>query len=315
MSLNEPVARPLSAFAPHLALIAVQIIFGTWPVIGKFALRALPSTGLVALRVCGAALAFGLLLRATGRVPTVTRRSDYARLALYSLLGVVLNQFLFVKGLALSTVINATILGAAIPVFTLVISITLRHEKLSLRKIVGITLAAVGVIYIVNPLQANFSSETVLGNSLLTMNAAAYGAYIALSKDTIKRYGAMTVIAWMFAFGALATMPIGGYYLVQTDIARVGYEVWLAVLYIILIPTVAAYYLNARALARVAPSTVAAYIYLQPLIAFVLAPLLLGEELSSRAWIASLMIFSGVVVATWRKAERPGVDTVPAQTI
>src|SRR5947199_6544054 len=32
---------------PHLALVAVQIIFGTWPVVGKIALRALPSTGLV----------------------------------------------------------------------------------------------------------------------------------------------------------------------------------------------------------------------------------------------------------------------------
>ena len=51
-----------------------------------------------------------------------------------------------------------------------------------------------------------------------------------------------------------------------------------------------AYYLNAWALARVPPSTVAVYVYLQPLIAFALAPLLLDETLSWRAVIASGLI-------------------------
>ena len=87
---------------PHLALIAVQLMFGTWPIIGKIALRALPPAGLVALRVAGAATAFLILQRLTGRV-SVPRRGDLARFALYSLLGVVLNQLLFVKGLGTST--------------------------------------------------------------------------------------------------------------------------------------------------------------------------------------------------------------------
>src|SRR5215213_1150842 len=91
---------------PHLALVAVQLLFGSWPIVAKIALRALPSTGLVAFRVSGAALAFVVLQRVLGQSQTI-RRKDYARLALYSLLGVVLNQLLFVKGLSLtSSVIN-----------------------------------------------------------------------------------------------------------------------------------------------------------------------------------------------------------------
>jgi hypothetical protein len=38
-----------------------------------------------------------------------------------SMLGVVLNQFLFVKGLSLTTVINASLLGTTIPAFTLIV--------------------------------------------------------------------------------------------------------------------------------------------------------------------------------------------------
>ena len=101
-------------------------------------------------------------------------------------------------------------------------------------------------------------------------------------------------------------MPFGGYYLAQVPLARLDLAVWLAIAYIILVPTVGAYYLNAWALARVAPSTVAAYIYLQPLIAFAVAPLVLGaEEFGGvRTLLAALLIFAGVALVTRAPASR-----------
>ena len=275
----------------------MQIFFGTWPIVGKIALRTLPSTGLVAFRVAGATLAFLILRRLTTR-PRITRRSDYARLALYSLLGVVLNQFLYVKGLALSTVINATILSTTIPIAALLVSVMSGRERPAPRVFVGMLIAACGVVYLVNPTHADFSRATMIGNLLLILITLAYGAYIAISQDVIKRYGALTVITWVFLFGCIATLPIGGYYLMQTPLTHFSARLWFAIAYIILVPTVGAYYLNAWALGRVAPSTVAIYIYLQPLIAFAFAPLLLGEHLNSRTWVAALLIFAGVALVT-----------------
>ena len=298
-------------YRPHAALLAVQIFFGTWPIIGKIALASLPSTGLVFFRVCGATLAF-VLLRWKVKKVSITRHSDYARLALYSLLGVVLNQFLFVKGLALSTAINATLLGTAIPIFTLLVSLALGYERLSPRKALSIVLAAAGVIYLIDPSRADFSGATTLGNLLLVMNAIAYGAYIAISQDLIKRYGALTVITWIFIFGCLAAAPVGGYYLAQTPLRNISVGVWLSVLYIILVPTVGAYYLNAWGLGRVAPSTVATYIYLQPLIAFALAPLVLGEDWNRRILVAALLIFAGVAIATRQGTKSRAMEEVSA---
>lgn len=280
-------------------------MFGTWPIFGKIALRALPSTGLVAFRIGGAALAFALLSRFTRHVP-ITRRSDYARLALYSLLGIVVNQFLFTKGLALSTVVNATLLGTAIPVFTLLVGIMLGYERVSLRTALGTAMAASGVIYLIDPFQADFSGDKTLGNLLLVANTLCYGAYIAISQDILKRYGALTVITWLFVFGSLTALPIGGYHLMQTPMHDLGLGVWVAIIYIILVPTVGAYYLNAWALARVAPSTVAVYIYLQPLVAFAVAPLVLGaeEQWTRRTTIAAALIFAGVALTTWSARNR-----------
>jgi len=282
---------------PHLALTLVQLMFGTWPIFGKVALRSLPSTGLVAFRVVGAAIALALLQGGRTHLARIERR-DLWRLALCSLFGVVLNQFLFVKGLELSTAINATLLGTAIPVFALLASVALGVERLTASKVFGIVLAAVGVLYLVDPLRGDFSNQATLGNLLLVANTFFYGSYIALAQDLIRRYGALTVTALIFILGSLVTLPIGLYQLSEFPFADLGWAVRLVVLYIVLVPTVGAYYLNAWALGRVAPSSVAIYIYLQPLISFAVAPLVLGESISHRAWVAAALIFAGVAVVT-----------------
>lgn len=295
--------------APHLALVAVQLMFGTWPIVGKIALRSLSSTGLVALRVGGAAIALTLLRRQLSKLMKLPKR-DLWWLLFLSLLGVVWNQLLYVKGLSLTTAINAVLLSTTIPVCTLVISLFLGIDKLSLRRFIGITVAAAGVIYLINPSRADFSGRTMAGNLLIVANSLSYGAYIALSKDLFQRYGALNVITWIFLIAAVIVVPIGFVDLRHLEVSSVAPIVWGAVIYTILIPTVAAYYLNAWALARVSPSTVAAYIYLQPLIAFGLAPVVLGERWNSRTLVAGLLIFTGVAVVTKRARSKAVKEVV-----
>ncbi|HEX8499189.1 MAG TPA: DMT family transporter [Pyrinomonadaceae bacterium] len=303
---RTPKSASRSTAAPHVALLAVQVIFGTWPILGKIALRALPSTGLVAVRVGGAALAFLVILRARGRL-VVPARADLARLTLYSLLGIVFNQFLFVKGLSLSTAVNAALLNASIPVFTLVVSTLLGRERLTARTALGTLVAAAGVVYLIDPLRASLGGDRLLGNLMLVGNTFCYGAYLAVTRDVFRRYGALTAMAWLFAIGSVAAVPFGGYHLARHGLGGVGLTVWLVLVYTVLAQTVGAYYLNAWALERVEPSTVAVYIYLQPLFAFAAAPLLLGadEQLGLRHAVATALIFAGVGVVTLGRRGSP----------
>jgi drug/metabolite transporter (DMT)-like permease len=295
--------RDRAGLRPHLALVAVQLFFGTWPIVGKIVLRAMPSTTLAAARVLGGAVAFLLLSRSLRRI-AVARRSDYLKFALYGLLGVALNQLLFIKGLSLSTVINANLLGTMIPVFTLAASVALGRESFSARVAAGLAVAAAGVAYLVNPFGADFSQSSAAGNLLLVANAFFYGLYIAISQDAIRRYGALVVITWMFVMANVVTLPLGLYSLKDVRLAAVEPHVWLALLYIVVVPTVLTYYLNAWALGRVEPSVVAVYIYLQPLIALALAPLVLGERLSPRTFVSAALIFAGVGIVTIRRRSR-----------
>jgi drug/metabolite transporter (DMT)-like permease len=297
------VREPSDTLGPHLALIAVQILFGTWPIFGKVVLRSLSPSSLVALRLTGAALAFILLQRKLTPLLKMPVK-DLLLLVLCSMLGVVGNQFLYVKGLSLTTAINATLLSTTIPVFTLFVSILFGHDRLSPRRLFGIALAAGGVIYLVNPAHADLSPHTTAGNILLVSNSLLYGIYIVISKTLFERYGALNVITWIFLVGSVVTVPVGIYSLRLENLGAISASVWVMIGFIIIFPTVGAYYLNAWALTKVPPSTVAIYIYLQPLIAFGFAPLLLGEEFNLRTIAAALLIFAGVAVVTKRGRSR-----------
>ena len=278
-------------------------MFGTWPLIGKIALRSLSSTSLVGFRIVGAAIVFSLLQRKAAELFRLPKRV-IAWLLLSSLLGVVINQLIFVKGLSLTTAINATLLTTTVPVFILLVSILMGYDRASLRHLVGIALAAGGVIYLVDPLRANFAAETTRGKILIISSSFSYGAYISVSRNLFRKYGALNVITWIFLLAMLVTLPIAGYSWNADGLGDIAFPAWLAVAYIILVPTVGAYYLNSWAITRVPPSIVAIYIYLQPLLAFGLAPLVLGETLSTRTLVACVLIFAGVAVVTIRGRSR-----------
>jgi drug/metabolite transporter (DMT)-like permease len=107
---------------------------------------------------------------------------------------------------------------------------------------------------------------------------------------------------WVFIFASVICVPIGLTSLSSIDLSSVPITVWLLVLYIAVFATAAPYLLNAWALARVSPATVAVFVYLQPLIGFILAVIFLAEKIDFRFIIAALLVFAGVFMTTRNRA-------------
>jgi len=223
-----------------------------------------------------------------------------------SLFGVVLNQLFFISGLSLTTASNTSLLAVMIPVFALTVGAIAGFERLTWIKILGIVVAAVGVIILLDPRKASFSSRTTLGDLCIVINCLAYGIYVATSKKVITRNGTFRSMMWVFIFGAIVCVPMGAVSLSHIDIAAVPAYVWWVAIYIAIGATAVPYLLNAWALQKVDPSTVAVYVYLQPLIGFSLAVIFLGENLTVAFGVAAAMIFAGVFMVTRR--------FVPAET-
>ena len=165
-----------------------------------------------------------------------------------------------------------------IPVFAFTISAFIGNEKFSWRKIFGIVLAACGVIYLIDPTKASFSSATTQGDILIILNSLSYGIYVAISKDLITQYGALKSIAWLFIFASLINVPIGLFSLQSVELVANQRSVWLAIAAIVIFADDSRVFLEHVGAGARQPSVVAVYVYLQPLIGTFSAVVFLEEE-------------------------------------
>jgi drug/metabolite transporter (DMT)-like permease len=125
---------------------------------------------------------------------------------------------------------------------------------------------------------------------------------VVLSRDVVTRVGTVRAISWIFSYGALLFAPIGVRPLAAL-VPELTARGWGLCVYILVVPTILSYSLNAWALSRSNASLVTAYIYLQPLFAGALAWIQLGLGVSQRAWLAAALICVGLgVVSTRNKA-------------
>ncbi len=291
-TLSRPPTGPLPV---HLALAAAQTGFALFPTLGKLALASMPPLPLSALRVTCAALmleSIRRLRRAESLAP-----GDHKRVLLYGLLGVSLNQVLFILGLSMTTAINTTILTATIPVFTLGIAVLTRREALTASAAVGVLLAGAGALVLVNVRNFDWHSRHARGDLLLLSNALAYSLYLVLSRPILAHYRVMTVVSRVFLYGAppilLFTLPA----LLRFSPAAVTPRSWASFSGVVVLCTVMPYVLNSWALARTGASRVALYVFLQPLLASVLAILVLKESLTLRTVVAGVLILAGLAVS------------------
>lgn len=286
----------------YAALVMVQVFFATLPIAVKIALRDLSSPSIALLRVAGGAALFLILQRIISG-ERVRSGADYARLALYALFGVIANQLLYITALSLTTATTAQTLIATGPAMTLLIAIALRRETASAMKWAGILLALAGALSLVG---VNLTSGAALGNLLVILNVAAFSIYLVISRDILHRYDPLTVITWTFIFGAVGIAP-WGISSVADEIGGISATTGWALLWIVAVPTVLAYYLNVWALQRVQASTVAVFVYIQPVVTGLLAAAILGERAPARLIPAAALIFLGVAI-TARERRRRGAS-------
>lgn len=305
----EPARDDKAAVAPGgdraaiAGLLVVQVFFGGLAVAGKVAFEGIAPLAVAALRVSLAAAVLWILHLAWGHERI--QRRHLPHLALFSLFGIVGNQILFMLGLERTEPVAATVLITTIPVFTLLVAVLLGIEKAGWRKTTGIGLAFVGVLVMVGAGRAAFGAANALGNLLVALNALSYAIYLVIARDLLRTYRPLTVAAWTFTFGALVIVPVGTPALLDVAWSEVSTRSWLAFGYILFLATVATYLLNNWALTRVASSTVAVYVYLQPVVAALLAYLVFATLPTGRTLIGALFIFAGVWFAQISRKHLP----------
>lgn len=185
------------------------------------------------------------------------------------------------------------------PILVLIISAILIKERIIPRKILGIAIGCTGaILLIMNGKQ--FAQNNPLGDVMVLVNAVSYGIYLVLVKSLMARYHPITIVKWVFLIGFCLVLPFGWSDLQVVEWRSFSPSIWWAVAYVLVCTTFLAYLLNAVALSIVNPSTVSIYIYLQPLIASIIAVAVGKDQLALITVVAAGLIFLGVGLVSRR---------------
>ena len=280
--------------AVHAALFTVNVLFAVNYIVSKLGMASFDPFTFAYLRVLGAAIVMNMWSAAA--TPPLSR-DDFKKVVLYSLLAVVINQTMFLAGLALTSAHVAAILITAVPVFTLGVAMVFKAERVTAMKVAGIALAAAGALIVVGGEGLGGATKSLLGDLLIIGNSLSYALFLVLSKPDMARLGPRRVVARMFAVAAVLMLPIAAVPMWRLHWRAIPASAWLSLAFVIAGPTIAAYLLNAWALAHTDSSLVAAYTYLQPVMTVILAAMFLGEQIRLTAVAAGVLIFAGVWLA------------------
>ena len=255
-------------YKAHIALLGANIIYGANFLIAKGLMpKYFKPSGLVLLRVLTAGLLFWIVKQF---VKEKVEKKDFILLAFCGLFGVSTNMLLFFHGLSLTSPIDASIIMTTTPVIVLILSAFILKERITLNKYLGILIGGIGAILLILYGKTAEGTSSFLGNLFVFLNACSYGLYLVLVKPLMKKYKAITVISWVFLFGFLFVIPFGINDLIITNFSSFTTNTYLALAFVIIGTTFLTYLFNIYALSHVPPSVNGSYIYLQPVLSFII---------------------------------------------
>jgi drug/metabolite transporter (DMT)-like permease len=258
-------------YKAHLALLGANIIYGANFLIAKGLMpNKIGASALVLLRIIVAGILFWIVKQF---VKEKVKKKDIVLLAFCGLFGISTNMLLFFHGLSLTSPIDASIIMTATPVIVLILSAFILKEKITKNKYIGILIGAIGAVILIVYGKNAVGTSSFLGNLFVFLNACSYGLYLVLVKPLMKKYKAITVISWVFLFGLIFVFPFGINDLLATNFNEFTTNTYLAITFVIIGTTFFTYLFNIYALNYVPPSVNGSYIYLQPVLSFILVSL------------------------------------------
>lgn len=286
---------------PHAALFIVNALYGAGYSIAKIPLNGYISPAVfILIRVSVSLLLFALLVYFLIKSKFAVAKSDLVRLALCGLFGVSINQICFFEGLARTTEMNASLLMILTPILILIIAFTAREEQISYRKMLGILLGAIGagIILFNKGLAVSISSEGIVGDMFIFVNAISYSIYLVLVKKLMHKYEPLKVIMYVFLFGWLPVFLYALPKISTTPFQSFSKEVWWSILFIVLFVTFTVYLLNIYAISKSDASLAGIYIYSQPIFAAFFSFIFTHKALEFYHLIAAFFIFAGLYFAS-----------------
>ena len=253
-----------------------------------------PVLVLTNIRLLIAGLLLVLYMLLTNRRKLVEMLKDQKAmmsLMLFALLGLLLNQFAYLKSIYESNAGTATVLQYVCPVGILAYTCIKDRVAPTVTEVLSMILAVGGTFLIATHGQLNHLSVTPAGLFWGLFAAFTYALYILIPIQLIKTWGSIPVIGVGMMLAGIVLTPFSGVLRFHWQLSM---EVYLALAGIILVGTIIAYTLFLKGTSLVGPVKSSLLAAVEPISAVFFAFLIMHEQFYFLDFVGMFMILSAV---------------------
>jgi drug/metabolite transporter (DMT)-like permease len=285
-----------SRILPYLEAIFAVLVWGASFIATKVAVGQASPITVVWIRFSMGVIILGIAVVARKQF-ALPNKNEWGYFALLGFLGITFHQWLQSNGLLTAQANTTAWIVATTPVFMALLGWIVLKERLNWIKTAGITLAALGVLLVVT--EGNLFSIAngkfgTKGDFLILISAVNWTVFSVLSRRGLKTHPATRMMFYVMSLGWIFTSIlffIGKGFAEISDLQTNG---WVAVAFLGVFCSGFAYIAWYDALQALSTAQTGVFLYIEPLVAVVVAALILGEAITWASLLGGGIILFGV---------------------
>lgn len=277
------------------SLVLMALIWGVNFSVVKYGTELVAPHAYNAMRLALAALVLSGVLAAT-RAKLPSGRTIAVLLAL-GVLGNGVYQYFFVAGIARTSASDCALVVAASPAFIAIIARLRGVERVSMKGVVGILLSIAGIALVVlGSTAGNSGQSSLIGDLIVLVASLCWAIYTVLLKPYTERVSGLQLSTFTMIGGAVPLVVLAWPQVSQTHWSALPLLGWGAIVYSGLFSLVIAYFFWYHGVRVIGPTRAAMYSNLQPVIAVLVAWVMLSEIPTPWQVIGMIAILAGLAL-------------------
>lgn len=269
------------------------------PIAAKFAVSEFSPVSLAFLRF-GLAEIFFLIVLYIRKSNLRIEKTDHIKFLILGLLVIPINQLCFLNGIKLSYASHSGVIYSCTPLFAYLLSIKIKDEAFSYRTLVPIILTILGIfiIFYENIIKIEVREASMIYGDLLLIGAVgSWAAYLTLSKDMTKKYGALKTSTLSFLIGLAIYLPFFLFDIKNLEINNITSTGLIAFLHLSIIVAFLAYFIFIHSTKYIKISTLTTLTNISPIVTIIFSWIFLKEEITYFFIIGAMTTLSGVFLS------------------
>jgi drug/metabolite transporter (DMT)-like permease len=298
----------------YIALTTTSILWGTTWVSSKIGVAHMPAFQMAAIRQCLAGLCFTLFFLLYRKMPLPSAR-QFGLLLILSLLMFVGNNGLTTWSLKYIPTGLSSLIGALYPLCVVLIEmIFFKNKEVSVLTFVGLLLGIGGVAIVFYENAFHNTTPGFFFGVLLSVGGmlcwSAGSILISRNKIKIDPYYAT---GWQMLIGAALLYIISVASNTNISIQAIPFEAWMAITYLVVAGSLISYAAFVYSMKTLPAALFSLHAYFNPLVAILVAGLLLKEKLTMNILWGAIVTLLGVFLVNYsmRKTRKDFIEPEP----